>query len=191
MLKKTTVLAAMAAIAMFAIPSLASAAWTDATAEVEANAAVSFAGKASFVGELGGISCTSSTASATLTPGTTGDVTAFGATPSSCKGSGGLAFCTVVSVTSTNLPWTAHTNGSTIAITGVHIDNTYSGAFCPYHEITLQGEVTATPDNLHAATKGTVGGSLKAYNNTTGAFIQNVTASGELSVTPSGTYGIT
>jgi hypothetical protein len=194
MLKKTMLMASMAVAAIaFALPAVASANWTHNTNAIASPINLSFSGTASFVGELGGVSCSESTATAEATVGTKAHVKSFGADnpTTKCKASGGLAFCTVQTVEATGLPWEAHTNTSAITVTTVHIDNTFSGAFCPYHIITLYGDVAVTPDNPHKAKTGTISGTLKAYNGTSNAFIQNVTASGTLNVTPSETYGIT
>jgi hypothetical protein len=194
MLKKIMVLASMAVTAVaFAAPAIASAEWTDATKKVEVPREVSFTGPAAFTGGIGGITCNNTHATATLTPGSTATVNSFIVTnpTTECTETGGLAFCTTHSVTSTGNPWTAHTNTVDITITGVKIDNTMSGAFCPYHELTLKGDVTVTPDNPHAATLGHLGGTMGVYNGTTTAFVQNVTVSHTVNVSPSGTYGIT
>ena len=207
MRKKMMILATMAAsLVAFAAPSMANATgvWTDGTVPVEGEEEITFSGTAAFTG-IGGVSCASHS-STTLTEGSTGDVDTFTvANPAGCTTSGALAGCTVTSVESTYTkhtvegvttptPWIAHTTTDAITITHVHIDNTLHGAFCPYHEITLTGDVIATPNNKHAASSVTLSntaGALKAYNGTTGAEIGNVTASGTLNVSPAGTYGIT
>ena len=190
MLKRTMLLASFAVAAM-AFPAMASAAWTDNTVAIGANANVTFAGNAAFVGALGGTSCKEAEAAGTLEPGTNGKITKFQPKVSSCSTSGGLAGCTVTSVTSEKLPWNANTNTEHILIEAVWIVTTYHGAFCPYHEIRLTGNVTIDVTNPHAGTAGHITGTLHATNNTTGANIQNVTASGTQTITPSGTYGIT
>jgi hypothetical protein len=194
MIKKTTVLAGLAVAAIALVhPAIAAAGWTDKTTALTSSAAVSFAGNASFVGELGGVNCTTATATAQLTQGSAAHVTSFGANSRTekCHTSGGLTFCDLHTVTAESLNWSAHTNTENVPISGVNVRDTFTGAFCPYHEIRLKGTVTATPDNPHAMKSVTLSGTLEASNATTGAYIQNVTAGGTMVVTPSGTYGIT
>ena len=192
MFKRTIALAGALAIASaLSLPAISAANWTDGTVNVGENAAITTSGNLSFVGGLGGTTCKEAVGKGTLEPGTTATISESVTTVSSCTTSGGLAGCKVTSVTSTNLPWTAHTNGTTLTTTAVHFDMTYHGAFCPYHELTLKGDTTITPSNSHAAGEGTAGGTVGAYNGTTGAFIQNVTGSGAGNVTPAGTYGLT
>jgi hypothetical protein len=191
--KVSFMVVAALAVSALSLPSGALADWTDGTVNVGVERTITVAGSIGFSGALGGGTCTEADGTGTLTPGTTGDFVSYQITnpTTTCKGSGGLVFCTGQSGTATGLPWTAHTNGATMTITGVHIDLTFTGAFCPYHEITLKGSTAVTPNNLHAATSGTISGTLEAFNGTTGAFIQNVSGTGSGTITPSGTYGIT
>lgn len=195
MFKKTTVLVGMALAILHIAPAVAVADWTDATVKVQADANITFSGPTTFgAASFGGITCGASHATATLTPGTTADINSFSSTVSSCTSEGGFAGCTVTSVTSTGLPLTIHTTGSAIEVTELNTDYTLHGAFCPYHEVTFKGNFTATPDNLHAMTKVTLssaGSALEVYNGTTGATIAAAVANHSLTVTPSGTYGIT
>ena len=183
---------AVAAMA-FVIPSIASAQWTDGTNAIPGSINVVFHGPASFTSTIGGVSCTESTSEGSAEPGTTGTILAFAA--AGCTTSGGLAGCTVTTVKADTLPWTVHIKETKdVEITGVNITNTFHGAFCPYHEITLFGNVTATPHNSHAIDTITLGngaGGLEAFNSTTGATIAPITAAGTQTVTPANTYGIT
>src|SRR4051794_29068172 len=98
MMKKAMLLAvsALAAMAVSA-PASALAAWNDAGVPLAANTNVEFKGTASFTSFAGGISCSTGFAKVTLEPGTTGKVTAFGATEATtkCTTSGLLAGCKV------------------------------------------------------------------------------------------------
>ena len=191
MIKRTMGFAVVAiAAGVVAVPA-ASAAWTDGTVSVGAYANVSFAGNFAIVGAFGGTSCHEGSATGTLEPGTTGTITSFAPAVESCTTSGGLAGCTVTSVTSTNLPWTMHANGSNVTVTGFDLDITYHSAFCPYHELTLGGSFIFDLNNVHQGQTWTITGTVELRNGTTGAFIQNVTPSGTLSIAPSSTYGIT
>lgn len=194
MIRKMMMASLAWAVAAFAVPSLASADWTDNTVRVNSQANITFSGNKQFFSAIGGVSCTEAHANATITPGTTGHINSDTAVVASCKGTGGLAGCTVTSFTSFLLPWTAHTNGSAIEVTGLDVHITFHGGFCPYHEVALAGNVTTTPNNAHGAssfTAGNVAGALELYNGTTGATISTVTTSGTLNITPGSTYGIT
>ena len=192
MFKRALVLgSALAAVSALAFPALSSANWTDGTVNIESEKNISTAGNLGFSGSFGGVICSEATGTGVLEPGTTGRITSSVATISTCTTSGGLAGCKVTSVTPTGLPWIAHTNGSTITTTDVHLDITLHGAFCPYHEITLKGATTITPNNTHAAGTGSAGGTVPAYNGTTGALIGNVNGTGNGNITPAETYGLT
>jgi hypothetical protein len=193
MFKKTTLMAGLAISALaLALPAGASAEWTDKGAKLVKNEAVAFAGNTSFVSNFGGINCTETTATGVLEPGINGKITSFAAInqTTKCDASGGLAFCTTHSVTPTNINWAIQTNTASITISGMHVDTTFTGAFCPYHEITLKGNVGALPNNLTAVGSVALFGAVEVVNSTTGAAIGQAQMGGTWNVTPAGTYGI-
>ena len=192
MLQKLLVLAGIPVVASaMCFPAVTAANWTDSTVAVGSNAPIATTGTLGFVGGFGGILCDEASGEGFIEPGTTGTVTSNKIVSASCTSSGGLGGCKVTTTAPTGLPWAVHNTTSTVTTTGVNVDMTLHGAFCPYHEIGLKGSTTLTPSNSHAAGAGTIGGTVGAYNGTTGALIQNVTGSGEGSITPSGTYGLT
>ena len=191
MFRKTMVLVGMAAAAVaLYVPAVAPADWSAGTSKIETGVSVPWVGSFAFVGALGGVSCSSVHSEWTLEPGTTGKVLSFDPTNTSCTTSGGLAGCTVTAVNATGA-WITHTNGSDITITIARLDYLNHGAFCPRHNLQLEGTTTATPNDTHAMTKVTLTGAVGAYDGTTEALIQNVTSSGTLAYPPPGPYGVT
>lgn len=180
----------------------AQATWKHNTQALTENAKVTFSGNMLFTSAIGGVSCSKAQMSATLTPVWTADFDST--TLSSCIGTGGLGACFVGSITPTYrdhevlgkvtpLPWSGHTSLGAVTVTGLHLDYTFSGAFCPYHALTIFGDVMLTPNDLvhmSSVTMSNLSGALKAYNGTTGQMVSTITASGTLNVTPAGTYGI-
>ena len=193
MLRKAMLLgcSAVASVAML-VPGGASAEWKEKGKKLTANAAVSFSGNTAFVGEIGGINCTESFATAVLEPGINGKITSFGATNNTtkCTASGVLAACSVHSVTATNLNWAIGTTTASISIIDMHFDTTLTGLFCPYHELTLRGSVGATPNNLTEVSKVELFGNVSLRNTKGGAVIGNVQVQGTWAIAPAGVYGV-
>ena len=191
MFKKTVLLgAAIAACAALIAPAAA-------TAEVAKNfwhngpllqdATLTLHGNFNFTSSAGGISC-DKTMTLTLTPGSTGHVTAFAPSQTNtCTYSGNLDnLCgTVDTHQATGLPWTVH--GTKVGIlykfyiTNLHTDTGGTGIFCP--DVTIKGDVTLIFEQNPVST-------LIVHNTLTSNLGTNVTAGGKLHVTPAGTYGL-
>lgn len=189
-----TLIGAVATVAALTVPTAASADWSAGTSNVEVGVTVPWVGSIGFTSGIGGMSCTAVDSEWYLEPGTTGQVTSFQVTVPSCKATSGIVGCTITTATPTGMPWTMHTSGTAVEITGVEIDYTFHGAFCPYHEIRSAGTLTATPESPHAMTKVTlsnVAGAFEVYNNTSGATVSSSSALGTLVIPPTGPYGIT
>ena len=194
-IKKMLLVASMALAAVaFAAPGMASAAeWTHEGEPLAEEVTVQFEGTAKFEDQEGnGVECTDAYADVDLEPGSTGKVTSFGPTNvSNCHVLGSLgSVCSLEEVTSLALPWEVDVNAANFTITGVHIINHMSGGFfCEVaigsaKEITLSGNVTATPDNTAAISSITLSGSLSS------SLGGSVVVSGTMQGTPAGTYGI-
>ena len=195
MFRKTMVLVGMAAAAVaLYVPAVAPADWSAGTSKIEVGVNVPWIGSINFSSDSGGLTCSTSHSAWTLEPGTTGTMNTLEPTSSSCKGTGGLAGCTVTSTIATGSPWTTHTNGTAVEITAMKIDYTLHGGFCPYHEVRLEGNLAATPNDAHAMTAITLSkgsGTPEIYNGTTGSTIAAIGVTGTLSIPPAGPYGIT
>jgi hypothetical protein len=189
---KIGLLAVMAAASV--VPALASASnWKDRGLAWSENIPAS--GNAWFTGSLGGVSCSTVTGNIRLEAGSTAKITEFSPTLASCKGTGGLAGCTVTSITVKNLPWAIHDEETFVTVGGsasnkVEIVYTLTGFFCP-EKLTIFEEGTKmpklTPDSTTAIHSLTIGGELEATPGGAGTF------SGELKPTnasDSGRYGL-
>lgn len=191
MLKKMMLLAtAVAAVLAFAIPASASAAeWTHNEEPLTENANVEFNGSASFLNAEGtGIACSTAFAKVTLEPGDMGTVTAFGAVAPTvnCPTTGLLKTlgCQVKEggITPEGLPWTIDVNANDFTITGVKITTDLEN--CILGSVTIEGNVTATPDSTNPIHNVTLSGTLSS------SLGGSVSVGGTLDASPSGTYGI-
>ena len=214
-MKKLMLFASLAmAAAAFAVPSTASAIWTDNHKHIlqGVNPQIHGIGTAAFTSAAGGIHCSEVTATVQLTGGqTTATTTQFTPTLSSCKTNGGLAQCTITSITVENTPWLAHIQGTVINQTNVTITNHLHGLFCPQklqlHStaqdlVIIQPEETdvKTPDGqVHSGTgKHTlitgldIGGEV-TLTGPNGECLGTATASGTIGATPTSShrYGFT
>jgi hypothetical protein len=201
-MKKLTIIAALAmATAAFAIPSTASAIWTDNHAHIQAgnNPQVDGEGTVGFKSSGGDIDCTEVYTAIQLTGGqTTGHVQAFQPTnpATTCHTEGAIGHCTLTSVQPTGL-WQAHINGTTgVQVKNIHIHNDLHGFLCPDLTIHLNDpmdfiELTGEePGNTGAHT--TIQG-IDVEGTVTATPIGTVQVSGTITPTPaqSGKYGWT
>jgi hypothetical protein len=202
MLKKLTVLAmTVGAVAAFALPASASAAWKHHSTSIATDQTVGFTGNARFQGGLGGIECQITSQTKFLAGQTTGTAETFVAHPTSdtanCRGLGGLAFCQIHNLTPQQAAnWTIHTaTATTVSVTTTTIHSQATGAFCPVTTISLTaGTATLTPEKKNAEGKfvanpdtvetATISGSLQADLTTSGGSVdtETVTISGDLLV---------
>jgi hypothetical protein len=186
MLRKTMIIASMAAAAVaLAVPAGASATWGEKT--------VAITGPVGFHSNIGGITCNETHGTATLTADTTGHATSFNVTNATtkCTGHGGLAFCTVHVVEALNLNWPIDKSGHNITVTNVTIRGTNSGAFCPYHELHIEGEAKLTPvggSNPSAVTNATFGKGTNFMTIRNGTTLHSVVTS---EATPTDTVHLT
>ena len=191
-MKKLMLFASLAmAASAFAVPSTASAIWTQNHAHIQAgtNPQIHGEGTAAFTSPVGGVDCVQVTATAQLTGGsTTAQATQFNPTLESCKGTGGLAQCKITSITVENLPWTGHLNGTFITMTDVTIQNHFHGVLCPptlqlqstqQHHAILQGEETGKTEGHATITGLKIAGQLRIKETN-----QTAVASGTLTPTP-------
>jgi hypothetical protein len=143
-MKKLMICAALAAIAATALPATALAVWTDNHSDIPANTNPQIHGEGTgfaFQSIVGGITCTTVTATIQLTGGqTTGHLNQYSVNnpQSQCHTEGGvIGHCTVTSIQAIGLPWTAHTSNKTgIRVTGVHYSKDLHGFLCP--DVTLE-----------------------------------------------------
>lgn len=166
---------AVVAIAMMGFASSALAAEDGTIVDVENGKPIAVGTKlhligwAKFQGGLGGIEC-HVTSEVEATSDTTGKVINFSVPDvSKCTRNGGLAFCTLNSVTSDNLPWHVTvtktdfdvTSGSGIGGGAIRITNVFSGGFCAISgtsSLTFPEGVTLTPLKTgSSAVTGTTG----------------------------------
>lgn len=170
-MKKFMLFASLAmAAAAFAVPSSASAIWTNGGAHVGAgtNPQIHGEGTAQFVSPIGGVHCGQVTATMQLTGGTTGGhVQQYTPTLSSCKGTGALAGCTVNPFTIDKIPWKIDATLIHIQVTGPIITIHLGGFLCPQtlqlhttaqHSVILQSVNTAGTGNRQAITALHLGG---------------------------------
>ena len=154
-MRKLLVCASLAlGVAAFAVPPSASAIWTDNHQHIPfgANPVVHTEGTWQWTSPLGGTHCQQVTMTMQLTGGTTTEhIQQFEPNLASCKTTGGLAQCTITSMTIENLPWTGHVSGTGITQTGVTIQKHLHGVLCPQtlqlqttaqHHMTIHGEET-------------------------------------------------
>lgn len=193
MLKKTLLLAAVvAAVAAVLAPAFAQAElrnWTKGGANLTKVEVVQLSGEVGFTTkEDGGKHCPIK-AEVDLEPGSTGKLKSWTVPDTNqCKYHGALdALCgTVDTHHATGLPWTVHaTNaaaGRTIRITDFHVDTGGTGIFCP--DVTLKGEIIATPNNPASMGAWTMSGS---FMNVLG---ETATLTGSLALNPANTFGI-
>ena len=202
MLKRSIMAAVAAALAVLAMPALASAGWLHSGVEMKAgqNASLASLGSFSFQGELGGVEC-ETISSFTLTGGqTTGEVTKFepnGTATAKCKTTGvyPLVGCTKVEkVNNTDLPWTMHRiNGFpkiqiTTGVMHFTLFNAAQEEHCIIPQITLEpGSITI---DVAAAEQGAISKYQFSRELETSEG-EKVEVKGAQSVAPAGTYGMT
>jgi hypothetical protein len=211
-IKKMLLLAltAIAAVA-FAVPAMASAAnwkqegseltgvaWTQEGATLASGGSLSLSGTLTMNNvSYGSVSCPV-TAVASLNPqSNSGQLTEFTATPAGCKLTGPLKeACT--GVISMSIPGsmpgvTATESGgkTTIATGEFGLMVKLSGANCPENWL-YAGSLVATPNNAAAIGSVSLSGSFNQYAHYSGALnsFGKATASGTLTASPSGKYGI-
>ena len=202
MLKKVTMLAvAAAALAALAIPASASAAWQHGAVALEKDETIQLTGDASFTGsEIGSVQCQVKAHGHLRVgaPGNLGEITSFGVdltqegstVTSKCKVDEVLEFlgCSdVASVTSTGFPWGVEAlSGQTLKVsTGTIQNHLHGGIFCPKTIQLTPGTVHITTTTSSNWTEGQLSGTLQGD----GGVQQNVTISGQGTVSPSGTFG--
>ena len=197
---RKAILLAMAAsiVAMFAMSSSASAAWTKHHAALGAgvNVELEITGTdVAYSSDVGGVTCKTTISKVLLEGGTTtgkvktlepeGDITA------NCQGTGAIAQCEVHEATADNLPWVIHTaTGTTATITTGLITNTLSGFFCPHTLELTPGTVTATVGAAELKTTSTASLSGTLVTHETGVSTRNAAVSGEVHVLGTITYGL-
>ena len=149
MLKNLALLTlSVAVLVAFAVPATASAGWTVNEGALETNTEVEFTGHAQFsIFGVVGVTMETVHIQVTLEPGSAGTVTSFTAT--NCVGILGYKgnTCDVTTPTLADKPWQVHCNtNGTISIAELDIHYKYTGA-SPPADWTLNGGVTATPNN--------------------------------------------
>jgi hypothetical protein len=186
-MKKLTIIAALAmATAAFALPSTASAVWTENHQHIPAgvNPQIHTEGEFGYASPNGSIHCTQVTMTVQLTGGqTTGHVNQFTKINPQvqCHTEGALGHCTVTATQPTNLPWLSHINGTTgVQVTGFHLHGDLHGFLCPDLTIHLNDPMDFV--ELTGEEPGKTGG------HTT---IQGTDVEGTVTVTPIGTVQIT
>jgi hypothetical protein len=185
-MSKTKVLAIglVCIAASLAIAALASAELLHNGKKLEKNAVIEATGKVNVVGATVGVDCGKVDTVIDL-DATTQDLkaTSYKVTEptKNCTVTGEPAStgCQVEAVTPTGLPWTGVVVGKSVVWvdTTVHYTLTCSKVF------TVEGEATSTPDNAEAIKTLFPSGTMSSN-------FGSVELSGELPVTPSGTYGI-
>jgi hypothetical protein len=179
--RRLLVASAIAAVAVLAVPAMASASvWKDKGVNVTKFVEIGLSGGEIFETTSGnGMSCE---LHATLTTegGNTGKITKF-ETKKCTTGFGEFAGCELNTAEAKGLPWTVHVNTSNLTITGLHTKRTFK-AGCKTAE--LDKTIGSTPVTLEtptAITEMEFLGEIVGYK-TVGSF----TVDG----TNSGTYGI-
>jgi len=191
---------ALGALALFALPGLATAAWQYGGANIQETKQVTIQGTdVRFQSQLGGVYCKTQTV-ADFDVGSTGKVTTFEAaggntnTTEACHGIGSLFFCQIHSFAATGLPWVLHTEGVTpnaqITVTTGQIHTTAQGGFCPTHNVTLE------PGTVHLTVASAEQGVVKTAQldgtpqaNFDGTLVSTI-VTGTVHLTPSSTYGL-
>jgi hypothetical protein len=121
-----------------------------------------------------------------LNPGSTGEIVSFNWNAPECQTFAWLKArgCTVSSMTSNSLPWTAKNEGTSIQLTGIDFTMEVFCSDTGKNEFyTLKGELSATPDNAGAISSTTLGGTL------TGGW-PHPSVGGTLNWSPAGQYGL-
>lgn len=202
MLRRVTMLAVMAGVlAMSTAPTGASAQWqewnggnprpiqTDETVQVTATTV--------FHSQIGDIECQTVSSTQLLAGQTTANVTSFGIdvtageqATDNCLLTNGLLIigCTDVASFTGALPWTAHATGSTsITVETDFIQvHMHGGIFCPKTFQITPGELVLTVGPELKWSTGTLAGGLTVDG---GGYVKDFVITGEVHVTPSGTYG--
>jgi hypothetical protein len=170
--------------ASLAMAALASAELLHNGKKLEENAQIVATGAVNLVGATVGADCSKVDTVIDL-DATSGDLkaTSYNVTEptKNCTATGELATtgCQVEAVTPTGLPWT----GVVVLGRVVWADVTIHYVFTCSKVLTVEGEMTSTPDNSEAIHTLVPSGTLTSN-------FGEVKAGGELAVSPSGTYGI-
>jgi hypothetical protein len=170
--------------ASLAIAALASAELLHSGKKLKENAQIETTGKFNLAGATFGIDCNQVDTTIDL-DATTGDMqaTTYKVTEptKNCTVTGELATtgCQVESVTPTGLPWT----GVVVLENVVWADATIDYTLTCSKVLAVKGEMTSTPDQAEAIHTLFPSGTMASN-------LGEVEVSGELAVTPSGTYGI-
>jgi hypothetical protein len=183
MLKKTIMLAmAMAVVAAFAVPAVASAGlWKHHATNIAVNKSITLTGQTLIhSGVVGGIEC-QTTGTLQLTAGTgTGHISKWGVdldeagstVTSKCKATGFLAQCQVHSMVATGtggqdiakFPWIVHNKTKTVEVTTGEVHWGITGAFCPGATATFTpGIVTLTPNQTKTVTSFALSGNVQVH----------------------------
>jgi len=159
-------------------------AWTNEGELLSGTTSVSLNGPVKFSSIIGTIECSLS-ASGTISEPNSGSISTASVT--GCKLGGALKECEVTSATAAGLSWSLTpqelSGVKSISLPGMSI--AYEFKACFVSELTFSGNVTATPNDSGAI------GSLSLSGTVTSKQGTKATASGSLSVTPSGKLGIT
>lgn len=173
---------AIAAVAVLAVPTLASAAvWKHGGSNVKSDISLSLLGGELFeTSEKDGMSCE---IKATLTTegGSTGEITTFD-TLKCPVGFGVFEKCELNTSSAVGLPWTVHVNATDLTVTGWRTKRTFKGTGCSVGEQDRNlGSVTLTLDTAAAISDISWLDSITGY-----------TSGGTLTVQGAnkGTYGI-
>jgi hypothetical protein len=200
-LKKMTMLVVgAAALVALGVPAGAGAEWTDHNQPLASNVNAQGTGQLKYQGSAGSVECQMVFA-AQLTQGTTTahissyevDVTGTESVTDNCSVGGGTVAlgCTDVEfVTTAGLPWIAHaTSTQTIAVTTGTIQfHLEGGFFCPKTKQFTPGTMHITLTTQSTWSQGQLSGGLQADPSIGSS--ETMTASGTVSITPSGTYGV-
>lgn len=199
MFRRAGIFAAVVAVAALALPATASATWQHHNTQLQQNSLIELTGQFKYQGQVGNIECQVVVPAQLIAGTTTANISAFDVdiqgsetVTDNCQVGGGLANlgCTdVKAVTDEGLPWVAHaTSTQTIAITtGIIQTDLHGGIFCPKVLQNTGGTLHLTMSTANTWVAGQLSGELLVH---AGGGSQNMTYTGQLSLTPASTYGV-
>jgi hypothetical protein len=212
-IKKMLLLGAAALmVAAFVAPAAASASnwtkngvelqgytWSQEGKTLEGSGSLALSGTAKFGlgGGLGAVECPLS-AGASLQAEKSGKLSEVVISPAGCKATGYIApYCTVSSVSAPSQPWgvgIAESAGKPVISTNAEVTLLlhFSGSECPPNWM-LTGKLSMSPDKADAIGSVSLSGTFQTYIEEKGTYLKigPGPASGTLSASPAGKYGIT
>lgn len=180
------ILIALLASALAGAPSAAANEWVDGGEELPGEVAATFTGVVGPVTALGTFECVVHGA-VDLKPGGTGNLKSLEFTAKTCAGTGVLAGCKLEKYTLAGMPWLMHATAIKIDVTKVDVKFEYDAKCAVEESRSFYPSLDLIPNNTAAISSTAIAG--EGIVEIAGLELE-AEATGELELSPTGTYGI-